>query len=291
MSVDEGALSREAPPMADGPFLTPDSKHAGGRSLLMVNLVAYRALVSREINRIFRIWAQTLIPPVINAFLYMTIFGALIGPRIGNILEGQQVPYINFIIPGIVMMAVIVHSYSNVVSSFFSIKFHRSIEEITVAPVHPLTIMLGFITGGVIRGCTVGVIVTLASMLFTDIAITHLGLTFAVMVLTAVLFSTGGLINAIYANSFDEISLIPTFVLTPLTYLGGIFYSIELLPDFWRGLSLLNPVLYMINGLRYGYIGVSDIDVYRSLAIIALFCVIFAAVALTMLSRGTRFKS
>ena len=291
MSAGEEVLSREADSSAAGSFLAPASKHAGGRSLLMINLVAYRTLVSREVNRIFRIWAQTLIPPVINAFLYMTIFGSLIGPRIGNILEGQQVPYINFIVPGIVMMAVIVHSYSNVVSSFFSIKFHRSIEEITVAPVHALTIMLGFVTGGIIRGCTVGVIVTLASMLFTDLAIAHFGLTLAIMVLTAVLFSIGGLINAIFANSFDEISLIPTFVLTPLTYLGGIFYSIELLPDFWRNLSLLNPVLYMINGLRYSYIGVSDIDVYRSLAVIALFCVIFAAIALTMLSRGTRFKS
>ena len=291
MSAPGEGLKHETASSARGSPFSPASAHAGGRSILMINLVAYRALVSREINRIFRIWAQTLIPPVINAFLYMTIFGSLIGPRIGNILEGQPVSYIKFIVPGIVMMSVIVHSYSNVVSSFFSIKFHRSIDEIIVAPVRPLTIMLAFITGGIIRGCTVGVVVTLASMPFTDIGIAHFGPALAVMILTAVLFSTAGLINAIFANSFDEISLIPTFVLTPLTYLGGIFYSIELLPDFWRNLSLLNPVLYMINGLRYGYIGVSDIDVYRSLVIIALFCLIFAAIALTMLSRGTRFKS
>lgn len=252
------------------------------------NYVALVTIVRREIFRFSRIWVQTLTPPAINALLYIVIFGTLIGSQMPEI-QGHR--YIDYIVPGIIMMSVITNSYSNVVSSFYSAKFQRNIEEMLVAPLASITILTGFVLGGVSRGLIVGTIVTMVTLLFSSIQIEHLLVTLSIVFLTSVVFSIGGLINAIFAKSFDDISIIPNFVLAPLTYFGGVFYSIELLPETWQSISLFNPVLYMINGFRYGVLGVSDIPVQHSFLVISLFIVAFAAVALTLLRRGVGIKN
>jgi len=244
--------------------------------------VAFQTIVVKEIRRFVRIWPQTLLPPAITMTLYFVIFGNLIGSRIGDM---GGFGYMQFIVPGLVMMSVIQNSYGNVVSSFYS-KFQRSIEEMLVSPMSSVTILLGYVAGGVARGIFVGLIVTLLSLFFTELQIQHVLVTILVVVLTAVLFSIGGFINAMFANKFDDVAIIPTFVLTPLTYLGGVFYSIDLLPGFWRTVSLFNPVVYMVNTFRYGLLGVSDVDVLGSLAAILLFTVGLFALALWMLNRG-----
>ncbi len=245
--------------------------------------VAFQTIVVKEIRRFVRIWPQTLLPPAITMTLYFVIFGNLIGSRIGDM---GGFGYMQFIVPGLVMMSVIQNSYGNVVSSFYSTKFQRSIEEMLVSPMSSVTILLGYVAGGVARGIFVGLIVTLLSLFFTELQIQHVLVTILVVVLTAVLFSIGGFINAMFANKFDDVAIIPTFVLTPLTYLGGVFYSIDLLPGFWRTVSLFNPVVYMVNTFRYGLLGVSDVDVLGSLAAILLFTVGLFALALWMLNRG-----
>ena len=245
--------------------------------------VAFQTIFVKEVRRFVRIWPQTLLPPAITMTLYFVIFGNLIGSRIGD-MGGFD--YMQFIVPGLVMMSVIQNSYGNVVSSFYSTKFQRSIEEMLVSPMSSATILLGFVAGGVARGICVGLIVTLLSLFFTELQVQHVLVTILVVVLTAVLFSIGGFINAMFANKFDDVAIIPTFVLTPLTYLGGVFYSIDLLPEFWRTVSLFNPVVYMVKTFRYGLLGVSDVDVLGSLAAIILFTVGLFAVALWMLNRG-----
>jgi len=249
--------------------------------------VAFYTILSKEIRRFTRIWAQTLLPPAITMTLYFVIFGNLIGSRIGD-MGGFD--YMQFIVPGLIMMSVIQNSYGNVVSSFFSTKFQRSIEEMLVSPMSSMTILLGYIAGGVARGILVGIIVTLLSLFFTRLHIENLLVTMLVVVLTATLFSIGGFINAIFANKFDDVAIIPTFILTPLTYLGGVFYSIELLPDFWRTISLLNPIVYMVNAFRYGLLGVSDVDVVGSLIAIAGFTAVMFFFALWLLQRGTGIR-
>ncbi len=218
--------------------------------------IAYLTIARREVLRFTRIWVQTIIPPVIMVALYFVIFGNLIGERIGN-MDGMV--YIDFIMPGLVMMSIITNSYTNVVSSFYGAKYSRHIEEMQIAPVPDLVILLGFVSGGMARGISVGVAVTLVSLLFTEFQVHNPVVVLVVALLTSCLFSLAGLINAIFANSFDDITIIPTFVLTPLTYLGGIFYSIKLLPEFWQTASLGNPILYMVNSFRYGFRGSSDI--------------------------------
>jgi ABC-2 type transport system permease protein len=255
---------------------------------LRENWVAYKTIVIREVLRFMRIWIQTITPPAVNAFLYLVIFGNLIGRQIGE-MGGER--YIDYIVPGIIMMSVITNSYANVVSSFYSAKFQHSIEELLISPVHNSVILLGYISGGVCRGFVVGLVVTLVSLLFTRLPIQHLGVTFAIAVLTSALFAIGGFINAVFAKSFDDISIIPNFVLTPLTYLGGIFYSIELLPEFWQKVSLFNPVLYMINGFRYGFLGTADIDIVWAFGVILVFIVAFGTLALQLLNRGIGIKS
>jgi ABC-2 type transport system permease protein len=219
--------------------------------------IAYLTITRKEIKRFTRIWVQTIVPPVIMVALYFVIFGNLIGQRIGE-MDGML--YIDFIMPGLVMMSIITNSYANVVSSFYGAKYSRHIEEMQVAPVPNLVILAGFVTGGVARGLSVGVAVTLVSLLFTDFSMHSPMLVLVVALLTSSLFAMAGLINAIFANSFDDISIVPTFVLTPLTYLGGIFYSIRLLPEFWQQVSLGNPILYMVNSFRLGFRGASDIE-------------------------------
>jgi ABC-2 type transport system permease protein len=253
-----------------------------------VRYSALRTLVRREITRFMRIWPQTLLPPAITMTLYFIIFGNLIGSRIGQ-MAGFS--YMEFIVPGLIMMSVITSSYANVVSSFFSMKFQRSIEEILIAPVPHYIILLGFVAGGMARGLLVGLIVTLISLFFTGLDIHNPGITLLVIVLTSALFSIAGMINAIFARNFDDISIVPTFVLTPLTYLGGVFYSIKLLPDLWQGVSMANPILYMINAFRFGVLGISDINLTSAFLIIIVFIVILAATTLHLLGRGAGIRT
>lgn len=248
-----------------------------------IQWVAFSTIVVKEVRRFMRIWQQTLLPPAITMTLYFVIFGNLIGSRIGQ-MDG--VNYMSFIVPGLIMMSVITNAYANVSSSFFSNKFQRSVEEMMVAPVHPGTILLGYVCGGVARGVAVGIIVTLLSLYFTHLQIHNLLVMVLVILLSAVLFSLGGFINAVFATKFDDISIIPTFVITPLTYLGGVFYSISLLPDFWQGVSRFNPILYMVNTFRYGILGVSDVNVVFSLGMLMFFIVLLGAYSLWLLRRG-----
>jgi len=250
--------------------------------------IAYRTIVVREIRRFTRIWQQTMLPPAITISLYFVIFGTLIGPRIGD-MAGFS--YIDFVVPGLIMMAVITNSYGNVVSSFYGSKFQRNIEELLVSPVPNIIILLGYITGGVARGLGVGLIVTLLSLFFTKLQIHSLPVTIGIVLLTSVLFSLAGFINAVFAGSFDDISIIPTFVLTPLTYLGGVFYSIKMLPEFWQGVSQLNPILYMVNTFRYGFLGVSDINLVWAFSIVTGFCLVLAGISLYLLENSKKLRS
>ena len=247
------------------------------------NRVALQTLVVKEYTRIVRIWVQTLVPPAITMTLYFVIFGSLIGRRIG---EMGGFDYMQYIAPGLIMMSVITNAYGNVVSSFFGAKFARHIEEMLVSPMPESLILLGHVAGGVVRGLLVGALVTLIALLFTDLTPVHPFITLSVVFLTAVVFALMGLINAIFAKKFDDISIIPTFVLTPLTYLGGVFYSISLLPDFWQKVSMANPILYMVNAFRYGILGVSDIGIGQAYLIILAFIVGLYLFALTLLKRG-----
>ncbi|HKJ50581.1 MAG TPA: ABC transporter permease [Gammaproteobacteria bacterium] len=249
--------------------------------------IAYLTITRKEIKRFTRIWLQTIIPPVVMVALYFIIFGNLIGQRIGE-MDGMV--YVDFIMPGLVMMSIITNSYANVVSSFYGAKYSRHIEEMQIAPVPHLVILLGFVSGGVARGLSVGVAVTLVSLLFTDFSIHSPLIVLLVALMTSCLFAMAGLINGIFANSFDDISIVPTFVLTPLTYLGGIFYSIDLLPEFWQRVSLGNPILYMVNSFRYGFRGTSDIELGTALAVIGIFIAILFAACLTLLERGTGIR-
>ena len=255
--------------------------------LVRVNRIAYQTIVRKEIRRFARIWVQTIVPPAVNALLYMVIFGSLIGSRISE-MGGFR--YIDFIVPGLIMMSVIINSYSNVVSSFFSSKMQNYIEELLVSPVSNLTIIAGYLTGGMARGLLVGSLVAGVSLFFSDIRPLNPIITISVAVLTSIMFALGGLINAVYAKSFDEISIVPNFVLTPLTYLGGVFYSISLLSPVWQTVSLFNPVLYIVNGFRYGILGVSDIPIWTSFGVIISFILVLGAIAFWLLDRGVGIK-
>ena len=245
--------------------------------------IAFRAILVKEVLRFTRIWVQTVLPPMITTALYFVIFGQLIGSQIGDV---HGFHYMQYIVPGLILMSVITNSYANVVSSFYSAKFQHNIEEMLVAPVPNYLIMLGFLGGGVARGLAVGVAVTLVALLFTPIPLHNLWVAISVLILTSILFSLGGLINAIYAKSFDHISIVPTFVLTPLTYLGGVFYSVAMLPPFWQDVSLVNPILYMVNAFRYGLLGITDVHLgVAYLAIIGFIAALFMF-ALHLMNRG-----
>ena len=253
-----------------------------------VNWVGYRTIVRKEITRIVRIWGQTLIPPAITMTLYFVIFGNLIGRRIG---EMGGFNYMQFIVPGLVMMSVIQNSYGNVVSSFFGAKFGRHIEEILISPLPSWVVLAGYVTGALFRGLSVGVVVLIVSLLFTDLQIHNFAITISVVVLTSMVFSLAGLINAVFAQKFDDIAIVPTFILTPLTYLGGVFYSIDLLPPVWHAISSVNPILYMINAFRYGMLGVSDVPIVTSYALIAVFLVLLSGICVWLLHRGIGLRS
>ena len=254
----------------------------------MIYWTAFRTLLVKEILRFARIWVQTILPPVITMALYFIIFGKLIGSQIGDI-EGFR--YIDFIVPGLILMSVISNSYANTVSSFYFSRWNKHIDELLIAPIPNWLILAGYVAGGVARGVIVGIVVTIVASFFSDLSIHSFGITFLVFVLTSVLFSLAGFINGVFANSFDDISIIPTFVLTPLTYLGGVFYSMSLLPEFWQTVSMVNPVLYMVNAFRYGLLGVSDINLSSGLAIILGFTLILAIYAHSLMKRGVGTKS
>ena len=251
-------------------------------------MVAFMTIVRREVRRFMRIWPQTLLPPAITMTLYFAIFGNLIGSRIG---EMGGFSYMQYIVPGLIMMSIITNAYANVSGSFYSAKFQHNVQELLVSPTPNWVILLGYVVGGVIRGLLVGFIVTILSLFFADMHLENLPVTILVVFLTAVLFSLGGFINGVYAKSFDDISIIPTFILVPLTYLGGVFYSIDLLPSFWQNMSLLNPVLYMVNAFRFGILGVSDINVGFALVAIVTFTVLLFAYALRLLNKGYGIRS
>ena len=257
-------------------------------NMTQIAWTGYRTIVRKEVTRILRIWTQTLVPPAITMTLYFVVFGGLIGSRVG---EMGGFDYMQFIVPGLVMMSVITNSYSNVVSSFFSTKFQRSVEEMLVSPMPNYVIIGGFVVGGVARGIAVGFIVTLLSLFFTDLQVHNFAVTISIVVLTAVLFSLGGFINAVYAGSFDDISIVPTFVLTPLTYLGGVFYSISMLPDVWETISRLNPIVYMVNGFRYGILGLSDIHLGVAYAMVMAFITALYLWASWLLKNGVGIRT
>lgn len=250
-------------------------------------MVALKTIAIKEYLRFIRIWIQTILPPAITIALYFIIFGEIIGSQIEDI-DGYK--YMDYIVPGLILMAVITNAYANVVSSFFSAKFHHSVEEMLVSPLPNYIILLGFISGGLARGIIVGIVATVVSLFFSDLHIHSYPVTFAVFILTSILFALAGFINAAYARSFDDITIIPTFVLTPLIYLGGVFYSIKMLPEIWQNISLVNPILYMVNAFHYGILGVSDIEVSTAFIIIIAFIVVLYYFALRLLRIGVGLK-
>jgi len=250
-------------------------------------MVALKTIAFKEYLRFIRIWIQTILPPAITIALYFIIFGEIIGKQIGDI-NGYS--YMDYIVPGLILMAVITNSYANVVSSFFSAKFHHSVEEMLVSPLPNHIILLGFVSGGVARGIIVGFVATVVSMFFSDIQIHSYAVTFSIFILTSIMFALAGFINAAYARSFDDITIIPTFVLTPLIYLGGVFYSIKMLPEVWQTVSLVNPILYMVNAFHYGILGVSDIEVSTAFVIILAFIGVLYYFALRLLRLGIGLK-
>ena len=254
---------------------------------LRLNLIAIQTLVRKEIQRVMRIWVQTIVPPAITMTLYFIIFGNLIGRRIGQ-MDGFD--YMAYIAPGLIMMSVITNSYGNVVSSFFGAKFGRHIEEMLVSPMSNASIVIGHVAGGVLRGLFVGAMVTGVALFFTKLSVEYPFTTISIVILSAVVFSLAGFINAIFAKKFDDISIVPTFVLTPLIYLGGVFYSISLLPEFWQNVSKANPILYMVNAFRFGILGTSDISIGHAYAILLVFVVILFSVSLILMNRGVGIR-
>jgi len=252
-----------------------------------VRWIGFQTIVMREFGRIIRIWGQTIVPSAVTAALYFVIFGSLIGRRIGQ-MDG--VDYMQYIAPGLIMMAVITNAYANVSSSFFSAKFQRFLEEISVSPQPNWVIIAGYVGGGVLRGLLVGLAVTIISLIFTHLPVHHLFLILAAVLLTAVIFSLAGFINGVFAKNFDQVNWIPTFILTPLTYFGGVFYSINLLPEWARTLSFANPVLHMVNAFRYGFLGRSDVEVGLAFAIMVLSAVVLFVIALWLMQRGTGLR-
>ncbi|MFM8845645.1 MAG: ABC transporter permease [Gammaproteobacteria bacterium] len=252
-----------------------------------VRWIGFQTIVLREIGRILRIWGQTIVPSAVTAALYFVIFGSLIGRRIGQ-MDG--VDYMQYIAPGLIMMAVITNAYANVSSSFFGAKFQRFLEEISVSPQPNWVIIAGYVGGGVLRGLLVGLAVTVISLVFTHLPVHHLLVTLVAVLLTAVVFSLAGFINGVFAKNFDQVNWIPTFILTPLTYFGGVFYSINLLPEWARTLSYANPVLHMVNAFRYGFLGRSDVHVGLAFGIMTLAALALFGVALWLMERGTGLR-
>jgi ABC-2 type transport system permease protein len=252
--------------------------------LNVVRWIGFRTIVIREYGRIIRIWAQTIVPAVVTSVLYFAIFGSLIGRRVGA-MGGFD--YKQYIAPGLIMMAVITNSYGNVVASFFGAKFGKHVEELLVSPLPNWVIVAGYATGGLVRGVLVGAAVTVVSLIFTHLHVQHLAVVLAALLLTSLTFALGGFLNALFAKNFDQVNWIPSFVLTPLTYFGGVFYSVSLLPHWARTLSYANPILYMVNTFRFGFLGVSDVDVGVAFTLMAAAALMLFATAVVLMNRGT----
>jgi ABC-2 type transport system permease protein len=274
---------------ARAPGASPDS-HAevttAGR-MRRARRVGFATIVIREVSRIIRIWGQTLVPPIITATLYFLIFGSLIGSRIG---EMGGFTYLQYIAPGLIMMSVITNSYGNVVSSFFGAKFGRHIEELLVSPLPNWLIVLGYVTGGVLRGLLVGLVVSIIALFFTRLHVEHPFIVVSAVLLTSVVFALGGFVNAVFARNFDQITFVPTFILTPMTYLGGVFYSISMLPGWAQTVSKANPILYMVNAFRYGFLGHSDVDVGFSFAIMVVSVIVLFVACVWLMNKGTGIR-
>ncbi|ABY68870.1 ABC transporter permease [Actinobacillus pleuropneumoniae] len=253
-----------------------------------MNLTGFFTLSAKESRRIIRIWRQTLVPPIITTTLYFLIFGKLIGGRIG---EMNGVSYMQFIAPGLVMMNAITASYVNTASSFFLSKFTRNFEELLVSPLSTHNIIWGYVMGSIVRGGLAGILVMLVALCFVSFDIHSWTIILLTLLMTTVAFALGGLINAVYAKSFDDVGLIPTFVLTPLTYLGGVFYSISLLPEFWQTVSKFNPIVYMINGFRYGFLGISDVSVSYTFVVLISFITVLYYIAFSLIEKGVGLRS
>lgn len=249
--------------------------------------IGFLTVVRKEVVRVKRIWMQSILPPLITTSLYFIVFGRLVGARIGDM---HGVPFIRYIVPGLVMMSVMQNAYMNVCSSFFGAKFSGSIEEMLVSPIGNTWIVLGYVLGGVFRGGVVGILVTVVALFFTHLPLQHAGVMCLTGIITALLFSLLGLLNGIFAKNFDQVGLIPTFLLTPLIYLGGVFYSIDTLPYFWRCVSLFNPVLYVVNTFRFGVLGITDINVSVALCVMSVFTGVLFCACVLILSRGYRLR-
>ncbi len=249
--------------------------------------IGFKTIIIREFSRIVRIWGQTIVPPAVTATLYFIIFGSLIGRRVGQV-GGYD--YMQFIAPGLIMMTVITNSYGNVVSSFFGAKFGKHLEELLVSPLPNWLIVAGYIGGGMLRGVLVGSVVTIVSLFFTRLTLTHVFAILSAVFLTSIVFSLGGLINALFAKNFDHISWFPTFVLQPLTYLGGVFYSITMLPRWALIVSHANPILYMVSAFRYGFLGTTDVNLTLAYGIMVSAAVGMFALAVALLNRGTGIR-
>jgi|TARA_B110000444_G_scaffold43292_1_gene39180 ABC-2 type transport system permease protein len=254
---------------------------------IQLNLVAVRTVIRKEMSRVLRIWIQTIVPPAITMTLYFIIFGNLIGRRIGT-MDGFD--YMQYIAPGLIMMSVITNSYGNVVSSFFGAKYTGHIEEMLVSPMSNASIIIGHVSGGVLRGMLVGTLVTIIALFFTRLEVAHPFIMVSVVLLSSIVFSLAGFINAVFAKKFDDISIVPTFVLTPLTYLGGVFYSISMLPEFWQGVSKANPILYMVNAFRYGILGTSDISITYAYAILVGFVILLFSASFFLMKKGVGIR-
>ena len=255
---------------------------------LLEQYIALLTIVRKEVRRYLRIWSQTLLPSAITMSLYYVIFGSLIGSRIGQM---GGFTYMEFVVPGLIMMAIVTNSYANVASSFFGAKFNHSVEELLVSPVPSYVILWGYVIGGVTRGVLVAIIVTAVSLFFTKLAINNIFIVLAVVILTSILFALFGFMNGVFANTFDDISIVPTFVLTPLTYLGGVFYSLDLLPEFWANVSRANPLVYVVNAFRYGMLGVSDVNIQVAFSMIIGFVIAAYVYSLYLLNSGKRLRS
>ena len=255
--------------------------------LNVVRWIGFKTIVIREYGRIIRIWGQTIVPSAVTAVLYFAIFGSLIGRRVGT-MGGFD--YRQYIAPGLIMMSVITNSYGNVVASFFGAKFGKHIEELLVSPLPNWVIVAGYAAGGIVRGVLVGTAVTVVSLIFTHLQVQHLLVVVTALLLTSLTFALGGFLNAMFAKNFDQVNWIPAFVLTPLTYFGGVFYSVSLLPEWARSLSYVNPILYMVNAFRFGFLGVSDVDVGRAFALMAASALALFSAAVVLLNRGAGIR-
>ena len=256
-------------------------------SLRAARWTGFSTIVIREYGRIVRIWGQTLVPSAMTAILYFVIFGSLIGRRVGQ-MGGFD--YMQYIAPGLIMMSVITNSYGNVVASFFGAKFGKHVEELLVSPLPNWIIVAGYAAGGLLRGLMVGAVVTLVSLVFARLPVQHLVVLLAAVLLTSLIFSLGGLINAVFAKNFDQVNWIPTFILTPLTYFGGVFYSITLLPPWAQQVSYVNPILHMVNAFRFGFLGVSDVNIGIAFTLMAAAAAALFAAAVALMNRGTGIR-